>query len=67
MAAADAYVRRFLQKGIPSLFTDLKSLYADSAKAAALEQLFERLLAALSADKAFPPLVRTMYCSHGKE
>lgn len=32
-AAADAYVRRFLQKGIPSLFTDLKSLYANAAKA----------------------------------
>lgn len=31
--AADAYVRRFLQKGIPSLFTDLKSLYVDTAKA----------------------------------
>ncbi len=31
--AADAYVRRFLQKGIPSLFTDLKSLYVNTAKA----------------------------------
>ena len=32
-AAADMYVRRFLQKGIPSLFTDLKSLYSNPAKA----------------------------------
>ena len=60
MAAAEGYVRRFLQKGIPSLFTDLKSLYADAAKAAALGQLFERLLAALSAEKAFPALVGTL-------
>jgi NMDA receptor-regulated protein 1 len=32
-AAADIYVRRFLQKGIPSLYTDLKSLYSNPAKA----------------------------------
>jgi NMDA receptor-regulated protein 1 len=32
-AAADTYVRRFLQKGIPSLYTDLKSLYSNPAKA----------------------------------
>ena len=25
--AANAYVRRFLNKGIPSLFSDLKALY----------------------------------------
>jgi hypothetical protein len=25
--AADAYVRRFINKGIPSLFSDLKALY----------------------------------------
>lgn len=26
-AAANAYVRRFLSKGIPSLFSDLKGFY----------------------------------------
>lgn len=55
-AAADAYVRRFLQKGVPSLFTDLKSLYSNPAKAEALGALFQRLLDALTADGAFPPL-----------
>lgn len=31
--AADAYVRRFINKGIPSLFSDLKALYRyDEAK-----------------------------------
>ncbi len=27
-AAADAYARKFIRKGIPSLFIDLRSLYA---------------------------------------
>lgn len=37
MVAADSYVRRFISRGIPSLFSDLKPLYADSTKAAALQ------------------------------
>lgn len=37
----DAYVRRFLRKGIPSLFSDVKSLYADTSKAEQLGRLFE--------------------------
>lgn len=55
-AAADAYVRRFVQKGIPSLFTNLKSLYADADKATALGDLFGKLLAAVEADKTLPAL-----------
>jgi N-alpha-acetyltransferase 15/16, NatA auxiliary subunit len=55
-AAADAYVRRFLERGIPSLFTDLKPLYQDAAKAAALGELFERLAAALSDTGRLPEL-----------
>ena len=27
-----AYVKRYLRRGIPSLFTDLKALYTDEAK-----------------------------------
>ena len=42
MAAADAYVRPFLLKGVPSLFSDLKPLYADQQKAAVLGELFEK-------------------------
>jgi peptide alpha-N-acetyltransferase len=56
--AADAYVRRYLARGIPSLFSDLKPLYADAAKAAALGALFSRLEAALESTGAFPPLAR---------
>eukprot|EP00887_Chlorella_sp_A99_P007802 scaffold20.g7802.t1 len=54
-AAADAYVRRPLSKGVPSLFSDLRPLYADPAKAAALAALFARLEAALAAGGEFPP------------
>jgi len=42
MTAADAYVRPFLLKGVPSLFSDLKPLYADQQKAAVLNELFEK-------------------------
>lgn len=55
-AAADSYVRRYLLRGIPSLFSDLKPLYASSAKAALLGQLFERHAASLQASNALPPL-----------
>lgn len=38
---ADAYVRRFLRKGVPSLFSDVKQLYADSSKADVFGSLFD--------------------------
>lgn len=56
MAAADAYVRRFISRGIPSLFSDLKPLYADTTKAAALQELFEGYAAALRTTGSMPPL-----------
>lgn len=58
MSAADAYVRRHLLRGIPSLFSDLQPLYADPAKAAALGQLFEGYAAHLRAHGALPPLIK---------
>lgn len=36
----DSYVRPFLRKGVPSLFSDIKPLYMDSSKAEALGNLF---------------------------
>eukprot|EP00883_Tetradesmus_obliquus_P003971 jgi/Sobl393_1/14285/SZX72387.1 len=58
VAAADSYVRRYLLRGIPSLFSDLKPLYADSAKAAALQQLFEGYAAALRSSGSLPALLQ---------
>ncbi|KAF6747195.1 NMDA receptor-regulated protein 1a [Ephemerocybe angulata] len=42
-ARAEAYIVTALVKGIPSLFSDLKSLYADPAKKDAIEEIVERL------------------------
>lgn len=56
MAAADAYVRRFIDRGIPSLFSNLKPLYADPAKAQALQALFEGYAAALRKTGSMPAL-----------
>jgi len=55
LRAADSYARRFIQSGIPSLFTDLKPLYADDAKRTALEGLMLGYLEALQADGRLPP------------
>lgn len=54
----DFYVRRFLRKGIPSLYSDLKSLYDNSGKAQELGTLFESYLECLESSKAkhLPPL-----------
>jgi len=41
--AAREYVKTFLLKGIPSLFSDLKPLYSNQEKALALQNLFEGL------------------------
>lgn len=40
---AEEYIKSSLVKGIPSLFSDLKSLYTDEAKCAAIEEIAERL------------------------
>jgi peptide alpha-N-acetyltransferase len=54
LAAVQQYVHRYLVKGIPSLFSDLKPLYQDAAKAAALGQLFERLRDSCQANGHLP-------------
>lgn len=38
---ADRYIRPFLRRGVPSLFSDIKALYADETKVRALGSLFE--------------------------
>ena len=54
VAAANTYVRKFLRRGVTSLFSDLKPLYKQSGKAALLGTLFERILASLRTNGAFP-------------
>ena len=54
-AAADAYARRALERGAPSLFSDLKPLYGDAAKAKALDALFAGYGASLATSGALPP------------
>lgn len=41
------YVLVFLRKGIPSLFSDLRSLYANPGKVEMLQQLFESAASSL--------------------
>lgn len=41
MPRVDAYVRGFLRKGVPSLFSDVKPLYEDETKAEVFGHLFE--------------------------
>ncbi|TKY90797.1 hypothetical protein EX895_000795 [Sporisorium graminicola] len=58
---ATAYAKSALVKGVPSLFSDLKSLYKDAGKQDALEQIVETLrrewapTTAPSADGTDPP------------
>mmetsp|Transcript_31747 Transcript_31747/g.90154 ORF Transcript_31747/g.90154 Transcript_31747/m.90154 type:complete len:895 (+) Transcript_31747:199-2883(+) len=61
--AATSYVKRFLAKGIPSLFSDLKGLYTDSAKMAALQELFEGLEQRLEAGSEDIPGLKPEDCS----
>ena len=51
VAAASAYVRRPLRRGVTSLFSDLKPLYRDAAKAAHLEAVMEAILASLQSSE----------------
>jgi len=55
LEAADEYVRKRLRSGIPSLYSDLLPLYKNPTKVAALEGLFENMLASLTADGKFQP------------
>jgi N-alpha-acetyltransferase 15/16, NatA auxiliary subunit len=42
--AADAYLRRMLQKGVPSLFANIKHLYSNRAKLQVIQNLTEQYL-----------------------
>ena len=48
--AAKTYLLPPLRKGVPSLFADIKPLYVDRSKAAALGEIFEEWLKALETD-----------------
>ncbi|KAJ2373187.1 hypothetical protein IW150_003742 [Coemansia sp. RSA 2607] len=51
--SADVVAKHALRKGIPSLFTSMKLLYADKAKGTALETLFEGYAVQLRDTKRF--------------
>ncbi|KAG0593029.1 hypothetical protein M758_1G292200 [Ceratodon purpureus] len=53
-AAVSLYVRPFLKKGVPSLFTDLRPLYSDPGKVEILEEVFLGVLSSLQTSKTFP-------------
>jgi len=61
-AAAEMYVLRFLQKGIPSLFSDLKSLYVNPAKVEILNAMFESAADSLKKTSKLP-----FSCAKGAE
>ncbi|KAK7261867.1 hypothetical protein RIF29_28190 [Crotalaria pallida] len=52
--AADSYIRPLLTKGVPSLFTDLSSLYNHPGKADILEQLILELENSLRTTGQYP-------------
>ncbi|GBG90818.1 hypothetical protein CBR_g51323 [Chara braunii] len=54
--ALDRYVRPFLRKGVPSLFSDLRPLYNQPGKAEIMERVFTRLETSLRASGRFPKL-----------
>lgn len=53
-AAVDKYMRPLLRKGVPSLFSDLKSLYTQPGKADILEEILLSFEGSLRANSAFP-------------
>eukprot|EP00232_Nephroselmis_pyriformis_P011093 CAMPEP_0182873838 /NCGR_PEP_ID=MMETSP0034_2-20130328/12564_1 /TAXON_ID=156128 /ORGANISM="Nephroselmis pyriformis, Strain CCMP717" /LENGTH=757 /DNA_ID=CAMNT_0025006513 /DNA_START=71 /DNA_END=2340 /DNA_ORIENTATION=- len=53
-AALAQYIQMPLKKGIPSLYSDLKPLYADKDKAAALGRVIEGAEKSLKSSKKFP-------------
>ena len=54
VAAARAYVEKPIRKGVPSLFRNLKALYADPAKASALGDIFQSIVDSLESSRKFP-------------
>jgi peptide alpha-N-acetyltransferase len=53
-AAADLFVRKYIAKGIPSLFAELKPLYVDAAKTETLGRVMLRFEEALTTSGQFP-------------
>ncbi|KAJ1965265.1 hypothetical protein GGI12_000869 [Dipsacomyces acuminosporus] len=68
--AADALAKLALRKGIPSLFTSMKTLYSDEAKGAALGKLFEGYATQLNDTRRFAdssedePSTVAMWCTY---
>lgn len=64
----DTYVRSFLRRGVPSLFSDIKPLYANASKGAALGVLFEGYRKCLeNADSSRLPPVLAMPSEDGED
>ncbi|ORZ05507.1 NMDA receptor-regulated protein 1-domain-containing protein [Lobosporangium transversale] len=53
MEIADVYLRNMLRKGIPSLFVNIKTLYANKEKEQTVEKLVLGYLSALDKSKSF--------------
>lgn len=53
-AAADVFVRKYIAKGIPSLFAELKPLYVDVKKAETIGKVMLRFEEALTTSGQFP-------------
>ena len=51
----DAYLRKYMRKGVPNLFRDVQPLYADAAKAAVFDRLVAQYLEQLPAHRRFAP------------
>ncbi|KAG2502223.1 hypothetical protein HYH03_000709 [Edaphochlamys debaryana] len=56
VAAADAYLRGGLTRGVPSLFVDVRPLLAGPVKRVALQRLVEGYRDSLKSKGAYPPL-----------
>ncbi|KAJ7522001.1 hypothetical protein O6H91_19G078300 [Diphasiastrum complanatum] len=52
--AVDVYVRPFLRKGVPSLFTDLRPLYKHPGKADIIDELLTQIEFSLRSTGTFP-------------
>ncbi|XP_024374282.1 N-terminal acetyltransferase A complex auxiliary subunit NAA15 isoform X1 [Physcomitrium patens] len=53
-AAFEQYVRPVLKKGVPSLFSDLRSLYSHPRKVEMMEEVFLKIVTSLETSKTFP-------------
>lgn len=62
-----AYLKNRLRKGIPSLFSDLVSLYSDQAKTSTLEQLVPEFLSNLKESNKFSAEDQGQYGRYGDD